>query len=224
MKITIQNIILMVLMLMSSMLAVAMRPTISLADERPPIDLKSTVPTAFGDWQEQPNILHEVIDPQQKEMLDATYSETLSRTYVNRDGYRVMLSIAYGKNQSKALQLHRPEDCYPAQGFVLHARHSGTLDLLGRPITVIRLTTSLGRRTEPITYWTVVGDQITTFGIPKKLVDFRYAMDNRIPDGMLVRVSSIDPDTKNANTMQDRFSAAMVGAIALEHRNRFAGE
>ena len=224
MKPPIKKIILLALMLMSSVLAVAMRPTIRLADERPPIDLKTMVPTAFGDWHEQLGQSPQVINLQQKQMLDATYSQTLSRTYVNRDGYRIMLSIAYGKNQSDALQLHQPEDCYPAQGFVLRTKQMGTLDLLGRQIPAIRLTTSLGQRFEPITYWAVVGDQVTTLGIPKKLIEFHYAIHNRIPDGMLIRLSSIDSDVGSAYLLQNRFAFAMVEAIAPEHRIRFAGE
>lgn len=224
MKLPVKNIILLALMLMSSVLAVAMRPTISLADERPPIDLKSMVPTSFGDWQEQLSVTHQVINPQQKQMLDSTYSETLSRTYINREGYRIMLSIAYGKNQSDALQLHRPESCYPAQGFILVARQPGAIDLRGKPIAAMRLVTSLDQRFEPITYWAVVGDQTTTLDFHKKLIEFRYAMHNRIPDGMLVRVSSIDANTGNAYMMQNKFSTALVEAIAPEHRNRFSGK
>ena len=48
-----------------------------------------------------------------------------------------MLSIAYGKNQSDALQLHKPEICYPAQGFTLLAKQNTPLDLLGKPIAAI---------------------------------------------------------------------------------------
>ena len=223
MKLSIKNTVLLVLMLLSAVLGAAMRPSISMADERPPIDLKVMVPTAFGEWQEQQNMAHQVINPQQKQMLESTYSDTLSRTYINRQGYRIMLSIAYGKNQSDALQLHRPESCYPAQGFVLLARQPGAINLQGEPIAAMRLTTSLGQRFEPITYWAVVGDQVTTLDFHKKLIELRYAMQNRIPDGILVRVSSIDADTSNAYTLQNKFSAALVQAIAPEHRNRFAG-
>ncbi len=116
------------------------------------------------------------------------------------------------------------EVCYPAQGFTLLAKQPGTLDLLGRPIAATRLQTSLGQRVEPITYWTVVGDHITTGGIDKKLTEMRYALTGRIPDGMLVRVSSIDPGTANAHAMQARFSQDMVQAIAPDLRARFAGD
>jgi len=219
-----KNILLLALMLVSAGLAAALRPTASLADELSPINLNAMVPTAFGDWQEQPNHSSQVVNPQQKQILDKIYSETLSRTYVNAAGYRIMLSIAYGKNQSDALQLHRPEVCYPAQGFTLLAKQPGTLDLLGRPITAIRMETSLGQRHEPVTYWTVVGDHITKNGIDKKLTEMHYALRGTIPDGMLVRVSSIDQGAGNAYALQDQFATQMVNAIAPEHRQRFAGD
>ena len=224
MPFTIKNIVLLALMLASAVMASVLRPTLSLADERPPISLKTMVPLFFGDWRELPNMSAQIVDPQQKELLEQIYSETLSRTYVNSNGYRIMLSIAYGKNQSDALQLHKPEVCYPAQGFQLTANQRGTLDLLGRPITAVRLQTHLGQRHEPLTYWTVVGDHVTKSGIDKKLTEMRYALDGKIPDGMLVRVSSIDLGPENAYALQSQFAKQMIDAIAPENRNRFAGD
>lgn len=224
MKLSTKNIVLLALMLLSAAMASRLRPNISLAGERTPINLQAMVPTAFGDWQEQHNVLAQIVDPQRQQTSDKLYSETLSRTYVNGRGYRIMLSIAYGTNQSKALQLHTPELCYPAQGFTLLGRQPGRMDLLGRPITTIRLETNLGQRHEPLTYWTVVGDHNVTGGIDKKLTEMRYALSGRIPDGMLVRVSSIDQGTDTAYTMQDQFATEMIQAIAPEHRARFAGD
>lgn len=223
MKISLKNIVLLALMLISAGLGAVLRPTISMADERAPIELKTMVPSAFGDWQEQPNMSNQIVDPQQKDMLNKIYSQTLTRTYINRLGYRIMLSIAYGKNQSDALQLHKPEICYPAQGFTLLTKQPATLDLLGKPIAATRLTTNLGQRFEPITYWTVVGDHIITSGMGKKLTELRYAMQNRIPDGMLVRVSSTDKGTDDAYAQQAQFAAEMIRAINPATQQRFAG-
>ncbi len=224
MKPSIKSIILLALMLLSAALGAALRPTIIVADELPPIDLKTMVPTAFGDWQEQLNLSNQIVDPQQKETIDKIYSQTLSRTYVNQQGYRIMLSIAYGKNQSKALQLHKPEICYPAQGFTLLAQQASMVDLAGRTIPATRIETVMGQRHEPVTYWTIVGEYVTTTMQNKRWVEMRYALHKRIPDGMLVRISSIDRATDNAYIMQNQFAAAMVKAIAPEHRNRFAGD
>lgn len=224
MKLTTKSIALLALMLLSAALGAALRPRISLADERPPIDLAAMVPTAFGDWREETNVLTQVINPQQKSMLDKIYSQTLSRTYINAEGYRIMLSIAYGKNQSDAVQLHKPEVCYPAQGFILHGTQRSSLNLHGKPVAVTRVATNLGQRFEPITYWMVVGDHVVTGGNDKKWIELRYALQNRIPDGMLVRVSSIDKGTDNAYVIQSQFATAMVAALSPDNRVRFSGD
>ena len=224
MKQPLKNLVLLLLMLLSAWLAVALRPTISIADELPPIDLHTMVPISFGDWREEFNVSAQIIDPQQKQVLDKIYSDTLTRTYVNGQGYHIMLSIAYGKNQSGTLQLHKPEICYPAQGFSLLSTQLGKIELLGSPIAVFRLETSLGQRFEPITYWTVVGDRVTSTMTDKRLTEVRYAMRGRIPDGMLVRISSIDKAASNAFTIHSQFASALIGAMSAEHRRRFVGD
>jgi EpsI family protein len=224
MKLSVKSFALLVLMLLSAALGAALRPRIYLSDERPPIDLVAMVPSTFGDWHEEVNLAAQVVNPQQRDLLSKIYSQTLSRTYANTQGYRVMLSIAYGKNQSDALQLHKPEICYPAQGFILLTTQRGPIDLLGKPVFATKLATSLGMRYEPITYWTVVGDHVVTGGNDKKWTELRYALHNRIPDGMLVRVSSIDKDSANAYAVQNQFATAMVAAIAPDNRMRFAGD
>ena len=125
MKLSAQKLLMLGLMVLSTGLAAALRPTILLADKLAPIQLKTMVPAAFGDWREQLLSSARIIDPQTQEKLDEIYSETLTRTYVNSKGYQIMLSIAYRMNQSAALQLHKPEICYPAQGFVLINKHAG---------------------------------------------------------------------------------------------------
>lgn len=223
MRQTTQSTVLLVLMLLASALGTLLRPALSLADEREPIELNTMVPTAFGEWREEAQLSAHVINPQQQTLLDKIYSQTLSRTYTNAQGYRIMLSIAYGKNQSNALQMHKPEVCYPSQGFTLLAKQAGALDLSGQTTPITLLSTSLGQRFEPITYWTVVGDYIVTSQTGKKLTELRYALNNRVPDGMLVRISSIDRDTRNAYAMQSQFSKALVDALAPARRARFAG-
>lgn len=220
----VKNIVMLALMLFAACLGVALRANIILADELAPINLKTMVPIAFGDWHEQPNASIQIIDPQQKETLERIYSETLSRTYVSSHGDRIMLSIAYGKNQSKALELHVPEICYPAQGFALLDKQKFLLNLSGNPILATRLRTNLGERFEPVTYWTVVGDQITTNALEKRLTEMRYAIHGRIPDGMLVRVSSIDKDSDKAYAIQSSFARDLIRAISPDHRSRFAGK
>ena len=215
--------ILLGLMLLSASLGAALKPTIFLSDELPEVHLDSMLPKAFGEWQELPVTLTQIVNPQQQETLEKIYSETLSRVYVNREGYGVMLSVAYGKNQNKALELHSPEVCYPAQGFALHDRHKASLNILGTDIQAIQLETNLGQRFEPVTFWNAIGNTVTSGTLQKRLVEFRYAMTGRIPDGFLVRVSSIDKDSSQAYAMQTRFANALMQAVTPQNRARFVG-
>jgi len=210
-------------MVAASGLAMALKPTVKVADAGPKINLETMIPRQFGDWREAQFGSTQIVDPQQKALIDKIYNQTLSRTYVNPRGYAIMLSIAYGSDQSDALQLHKPEVCYPAQGFQLESKQSGVMQFPERKISVTRLFTVLGNRQEPITYWTTIGDRVVTTGIQKKLVEMSFGLGGKIPDGMLIRVSSIDGDSKRAYEIQSEFSVALVGALPNEYRKRLIG-
>jgi EpsI family protein len=81
----------------------------------------------------------------------------------------------------------------------------------------------MGQRVEPLIYWTVEGDRITTTAFSMRLTELRYAAMNRIPDGMLVRISSIDQASDRANQIQTAFANEMVAAIDPPTRQRFLG-
>src|SRR5512139_2987092 len=105
-------------MLMAAGLAQALKPTRQIADRLPAIDLQAQVPTAFAGWRLDPTTTPVVPDPTLQARLDSVYDQTLARSYVNAAGERVMLTIAYGRDQSsEATAVHRPEFCYGAQGF-----------------------------------------------------------------------------------------------------------
>lgn len=218
-----RNLILLALMLAASGMAAALRPTHKIAEQGPKVDLEAMIPHAFGDWREEKQSSAQIVDPRQKATIDKIYSQTLSRTYVNGDGYRIMLSIAYGSDQSDSMQVHKPEVCYPAQGFALQNKELGRLVIDNGMIPVTRILTTMGQRNEPVTYWTTIGDQVVQSGVSKKLIEMSYGLTGKIPDGMLVRVSSIDPESKEAYEIQDRFAARMLEALAPEYQRRFTG-
>lgn len=223
MNFPIRNIILLVLMLASAGLAVAMRPTHKIADQGPKVVLETMIPHAFGEWQEEKQSGAQIVDPQTKEMLDKIYSQTLSRTYVNGSGYRVMLSIAYGNDQSDSMQVHKPEVCYPAQGFTLQNKELGTLDVGNGQIPVTRILTTLGQRREPVTYWITVGNRVTQTGIQKKIIEMSYGLNGQIPDGMLFRVSSIDNESNSAFNLQADFVKSLLSSVDSNIRERLSG-
>jgi len=211
------------LMFTASVGAMVARPTTKVADERPPISLATMIPKQFGDWREAPLRYAQVVNPQAQELLDKLYTEVLSRTYVNNDGYYIMLSLAYGSDQRGALQAHKPEVCYPAQGFTLQKNDAGRLATAHGDIPVRRLFGNLRAREEPITYWFTVGDQAVQSTTQKRLVDLRYGLTGRIPDGLLFRISSIDGNPAHAYGLQDQFANQLLQAVSPEERKRLSG-
>jgi EpsI family protein len=209
------------LMFAASVGAIVARPTARIADERG-ASLEKIVPNAFGEWREIPQAV-QVVNPQTKELLDKLYSELLTRTYVNASGYRIMLSLAYGSDQRGSLQAHKPEVCYPAQGFTVHKNEPAFLKTAYGEIPARRLYTTLGQRHEPVTYWFTVGDKASPTQIEKRLVEMRFALTGRIPDGMLFRVSSIDLDQKRAYELQEQFVTGLLKAVTSDGRKRLSG-
>lgn len=186
--------------------------------------LEQVVPKQFGDWQMDERALGGVVNPQQEELLKQIYSQILSRTYVNSQGERVMLSIAYGNDQRDGMQMHYPEVCYPAQGFQLKSNRASTLAFAGAAIPTRQLETVLGnQRYEPVTYWTVVGEQAVRGGSDKKLVEMRYGFKGMIPDGLLFRVSTIDRDSARAFLTHQAFATQLLAQVEPTSRKRLAG-
>lgn len=211
------------LMCLASAGGFAMRPNSSAAAKGHGISLEDMVPKRFGGWVEQPDRGVQVVNPQTQELLDKLYSQLLTRTYVNKDGYRIMLSMAYGDDQRGGLQAHRPEVCYPAQGFKLSAISDGPLATAYGNIDVRRLRTNLGPRNEPVTYWLTVGDRVIRSTLEKRIEEIRLGLTGQIPDGLLFRVSSVDADATRAFAMQQQFTADMMAAVPAETRRQLSG-
>jgi EpsI family protein len=207
----------------TSALTGALTPRVRLAAAQPAFSLEQMIPTRFGGWSLDASIVPLKPDPERQTMIEKLYDQTLSRTYVNGRGERVMLSIAYGGDQSKALQLHLPEVCYVAQGFQMLASGDATLPTRFGALPVKRLVARQNERNEPITYWITIGDKAVLSGIEQKLQRLAYGLSGQIPDGMLVRVSTIQGDAAGAYRLQDRFVGAMLDALAPGDRARLLG-
>jgi EpsI family protein len=216
-------VVIALLMVAASAAAIIARPGTKAAAGASQFFLELTVPRRFGDWQVEPLRVAQVVNPQTQELLDKLYTEVLARTYVNSTGYRVMLSLAYGSDQRGSLQAHKPEVCYPAQGFTLHRNQAAVLATPFGEIPVRRLYATLGSRSEPVTYWFVVGDTAVQSKLQKRLVDLRMGLTGRIPDGLLFRVSSIDTDVARAYEVQDRFVRELLQAVPPDARRRLSG-
>ena len=207
-----------------SVLAAAMTPRTFMADLERRVSLSSLVPAAFGNWEVDKSVVPVPTSPDLQRVIDQTYDEVVSTTYRDAQGNRVMLSIAYGRNQHKGMNTHRPEVCYPAQGFRIEsASVRGTLQAAGREFPVTRLVASMDGRVEPITYWLVVGDRLTDFGYPQRAQAIRWGLRGIVPDGVLFRVSSIDGDASRAYAVQARFVEEMMRELPPASQARLLG-
>ncbi len=216
-------IFLAVLMFATSVGAIVVRPDTKAAERGPEISLETMVPKRFAAWQEEEQKFTQMVNPQAKELLDKLYSQILSRAYVDAEGYRIMLSVAYGSDQRGALQAHKPEVCYPAQGFTLHDSAPAELRTDFGSIGASRLFATLRTRNEPVTYWFTVGDSAVKNAFEKRIVELRYGLTGQIPDGLLFRVSSIDADRERAYRMQERFINDLLGSVSPADRLRLSG-
>lgn len=222
MKLGITAVALAALMCGASVASIGIRENAARPTQALGIKLDAAVPEQFGDWTMTPQPV-QVVNPETKALLDSIYSQILTRTYVHKDGYRIMLSMAYGDDQRGGLQAHRPEVCYPAQGFKVNSTVDGSLATDFGPIEVRRLTTNLRSRQEPVTYWLTTGDFVIRDVWDKRKAQLRAAFTGQIPDGLLFRVSSIDEDSARAFAMQQRFAADMMSAVSAETRRKLSG-
>lgn len=223
-RIPLASVFMALLMVSSAALAVALKPGHRLVDELPPLSLEEAIPKSFGEWRVDTSIMPIDPSPDLQANLDEIYSQLLARTYVNGQGERIMLSIAYGADQSgDGSQVHRPEFCYTAQGFQVMANNVGNLVTQYGTLPVRRLLAVQGRRNEPITYWVTVGDKATLPGLSRKVEQLAYGLTGKIPDGMLVRVSSISSRSDSAYQLQEKFVRDMLQSMDTPNRLRVAG-
>jgi exosortase B len=208
------------LMAGAAVAAPAMKPVAS--SERA-IDLGKLIPSQFSGWSIDPDIVPIAPTPDVQAKLDRIYSQTVSRTYVNAAGERMMLTVAYGGDQSDALKAHRQEVCYTAQGFDIYGMRHGTLDAAGRSIPVTQMQAVRGDRSEPVTYWFTMGDRVVLGRLERLQVQLRSGLAGRVPDGMLVRISSIDGDPPRAFEAQQAFVAAILAAMPAADATRLVG-
>lgn len=219
-----RGVFVLVLAVVAASAAYVWRPTKHLVDVIGQPNLAVAFPKEFGDWREDQSMPVILPAPDVQAKLDAIYNQVLSRTYISKQGERIMLSVAYGGDQSDGTRAHRPEVCYPAQGFQILSSSTADLDVGAlKRLHVKQLMAKLGGRDEPITYWVVVGDKVATSSTEQKLAQLRFGVRGVIPDGMLVRVSSIDNEFGRAQLVQQRFISDLHRAVALDSRARIFG-
>lgn len=159
-------------------------------------ELASLIPMAFAGWDGSSS--GDIVIPRTEGSLASKlYAEQVARIY-RREGDnagQVMLSVAYGQEQSDSLQLHRPEACYPAVGFNVTPSRPVSVARPGLPpIPCVALTATSQARTEDIVYWTRLGSAFPRTSSEQRSARLEAALAGEIPDGVLVRASAVRDD------------------------------
>jgi len=198
------------------------RETLNLLGDK---DLESLLPRAFGSWSSQydPSL---VVPEREGSLADTLYSTLVTRRYVNAEsGEELYLLTAYGANQTDALQLHRPEACYPAVGLPIQQREETVLALPSdRKIPTVELQAAGGGRVEDIVYWTRMGNEFPQSAGNQRSVKLGLAMQGLIPDGILVRASIIRRSDQPGFDTIKLFLGGLIAATNAEDGAACIGE
>jgi EpsI family protein len=198
-------------------------PHEKLADTRQQFNLETAVPKRFGDWTLDESIVPLPPSPDQQSVLNQIYDQILSRTYINRRGERVMLSITYGSRQTQQLRAHRQEVCYRSQGFDISGLKHVDLGIAGGALPVTQMVASRTGRVEPVTYWFTTGDTVVMSYWDREWAQFKYALSGYVPDGYLVRISTLSAKPDAAFREHVAFADELFANVDPELRRRLVG-
>jgi EpsI family protein len=81
----------------------------------------------------------------------------------------------------------------------------------------------LGPRSEPVSYWMLLGDQPVADDAAWRWRQLRHGLQGRILDGLLVRVSTIDAEGPRAWGEHLRFADELLAALPPEGRTLLLG-
>lgn len=199
-------------MLAASGTALARMP----APNRPPIPkakFEALIPDVVGPWR----FVTEsgVVLPPQDALSDRLYDNLVTRVYANDAGRPVMFLIAYNNQQDGVLQIHRPEICYPAGGYQLSPTRDVDVPLAGDSLLPAKAFLASGRdRDEAVLYWTRVGNTFPRRWSRQRLAVIRANLQGIVPDGLLVRVSTLGSEMPAELATLKSFMTEFVGGAS----------
>ena len=194
----------------------------TLKDSATAPSLADVVPKQFGTWKELPSPLLQVdiSVPSESTTRDQPYDDSVSRTYTDSKGHLVMVALAYGRNQRQEVKIHRPELCYPAQGFKVNQLEPVSFPLKslnGEQVMGNRMiaTNLNSNRTEAVSYWIRIGSIYSQDAVKTRLHILKEGLQGRRTDGVLVRVSQqlqTGQDPQALFKVQEQFAADLAHA------------
>ncbi|KKC25151.1 exosortase-associated protein EpsI, V-type [Sphingomonas sp. SRS2] len=185
--------------------------------------LDALFPKTVGDWEYKTD--SGLVLPPEDELRDRLYSRVLTRYYAAPNQMPIMFLVAYSSEQDGMLQVHRPEICYPAAGYEVMQQRFIPLDV-GGGLTIPGhyLNARSTSRQEQLIYWTRIGNDFPTRWWAQHWAVAKENLKGRVPDGVLVRISTSAPDDKTAMTALTRFIPKMLEQLSPTARRVLFGE
>lgn len=179
--------------------------------------LEKLIPNRVGQWVFETK--SGLVLPPDDAFSRSLYSDVITRVYVSEIAPPVMLLIAYSNTQNGMLQVHRPEVCYPAGGYTLSETQIETLYITRDVHIPVRVFSAEGAsRTEQVMYWTRIGEESPTSWIDQRAAVVRANLKRIIPDGVLVRLSTVLPDFKSAKPILEEFASSLARELSPSAR------
>jgi EpsI family protein len=97
------------------------------------------------------------------------------------------------------------------------------MNIAGRTIGATTMYAALGQRHEPVTYWFTMGDTVVMSRTERLLTQIKYSFAGVIPDGFLVRISSLGEDDAASYQAHAEFARQLIEAADEPTRVRLVG-
>jgi len=181
--------------------------------------LDDIVPKTIGRWKFV--AASGLVVPPEEQLTRMLYSQLLTRVYSDGVNPPVMLLIAQSGSQTGVLQVHRPETCYTAGGYQISAVKPHPIRLASGVLPANLMDATLEGYTEHVIYWTRVGNRVPASWTQQKIAVAEQNLRGIIPDAILVRVSTVNPDAAAASAVLAAFTRAMIASVPPERRDVF---
>ncbi|TZG28026.1 exosortase-associated protein EpsI, V-type [Sphingomonas montanisoli] len=207
----------------ASVIANSRRPDEPLRMAPANADLNKLIPKKIGNWTFES--VGGLVLPPEDQLKGGVYSKLLTRYYGAPDSEPIMLLIAYSGQQDGMLQVHRPEVCYPAAGYQLDENYIKPIDM-GGGLTVPThfIAARSNTRHEQMIYWTRIGNAFPERWYQQHLAVAEENLKGRVPDGVLVRISTAAPTDDRAIMLLDRFVASLQSQLSPVARRILFGD
>ena len=178
-------------------------------------DFRDAIPSTVGSWTSRKSA--ELVLPALDEG-DQLYENLETRIYEGPGLPSMMLLIAFSSTQQNNIQVHRPEVCYPASGFPVLWSRPTEIAFEDQRIGGRELLADRNGLRERILYWVRVGDKFPRGWAEQRIVMAIANLKGSIPDGVLVRISTLEEPDSDLSASIRTFIEAFLNATAKPFR------